>query len=611
MKLRKTQEYVLGVAASASEVEAVLLHNGPDGPELVRTFHRSRTSGHFMGADLDMPQVEEESGTDFSFTLSEGDTADNSLFLASEFNVDAPGEGSDTGGADFTIPSSGATPFDLEVLEIITECEAAGYDSFRVVFALGSEHTHTESIHIPSASLQADGTTKRKANKANPNEPSKEFLLKQLETKQKARFDEDKTVFLPLVSTPGSTASRLAVCAQPFEPVTPTLRAIRDRRRPFPNVLLIDTEISLLAGLVTARESSEDESTRLVVRVGTDDTMVIFMQGNTLWHVENLRSVTVFDPAETICSRVLLLQDELGRGDVECIYLFSDERETALAESFREFFQETHTQLLRTLLPAQNQSDVDAMSRVGLMAAVAALRTSPHPSWSGAFADVDFLDHKLAGPQFRLPFSWPVAAMIVVLFGSTLFFVGKWFHQQSDIISYRSQLNAYPRSVIEADLDQLENRIDSLRAQSDGLTEALDVLDSLLVGSDIWSRTMERTAMATGSVSNIWIEQWSADRDADILKLSGKSMTREAVVALASELDAILEYVRFSDVRDWPVYIWEMTMKLERDLPEAARLLREQVQAEVAGEADVDESTMEALPLTSGPATADNHTNGS
>lgn len=609
MKIRKTQEYVLGFAASATDVDAVLLHNGPDGPELIRTFHRSRTSGHFSNADLEAPGLGEESGADFSFTLSEGETVDNSLFLSSEFSVDGDDEPADLGGADFTVPSNGATPFDLEALEIMAECEAAGYDSVRVVFALGSEHTQVVPIKIPSEAEQSDGKTRRKA-KSKSDEPTNELLFELLDKTHKNKYTEDKTVFLPLVSSPGSVSTRLAVFPQPFEPVTPTLRAIRDRKRSFPSVLLVDTEINLLSGLVRAREAATDDpSTRLIVRVGSDDTMVIFMLGDDLLHVENLRSVTVFDPAETVCSRVLLLQDELGRGDVECVWLFSDERESALEDSFRQFFQDTEIKLIRSLLPPMRQSGTEPISGESLLAATAALRTSSDAGFSEAFGKVNFLDSKLAGKQSQIPFSWPVAAMIVILFASTLFFVGKWFEQQSAIVTYRSQLQTYPRSVINADLDQLEYRIDSLQARSAGLTESLDVLDSLLVGSDTWSRAMERVTGVADEVTGIWIEDWSADRDAEILKLSGKSVTRAAVVALASELDAILEHVRFSDVREWPVYTWEMTMQMDSDLPEAARLLREQVRDERNRERQEEEKSTE--PLISGLSSVDTIDKGS
>jgi len=608
MKLKKSQEYILGYAASATDVAAVLLHNTADGPELVRTFHRSRTSGHFSGADIDSPGLNDDSGTDFSFTLTDGESRDNSLFLASEFSVDDAGEATDVGGADFTVPAHGATPFDLEALEIMAECEAAGYGNVRVAFALGSEHTHTVQVDVPDDNGAPTGRKKRKAVDRSGN-PSKDLLLELLRKTQHGRMAGDRTAFLPMVATPGSEQSRLAVFAQSFEPVTPTLRAIRDRKRRFPNVLLVDSEVTLLSGLVGASNSGDDsEASKLIVRVGSDDTIVVFMIGNELLHVENLRSVTVFDPAETICSRVLLLQDELGRGDVDCIWLFSDEREDTLEESFEEFFPETQVARVRTLLPVLREQISRPLDRETLLAATAALRTVPQEPYKSAFHPVNFLDSKLAGPQFQLPFSWPVAAMIVVLFGSTLFFVSTWFEQQTAIISYRSQLGSYPASVIEADLDQLEHRIDSLQSRSVGLTKALDVLDSLLVGSDRWSRTMERLSTATSRVSDIWIEDWSEDSGDERLDLSGTAVSRDAVVALATELDGIIESVEFSSVRDWPVYEWEMSIRLEQKLAEAAELLRQKVREEAATSGS---HTRKENGLISGMPTVDTMTNGS
>ncbi len=606
MKIKKSQEYVLGFAASSTDVEAVLMQNTASGPTLVRTFHRSRTSGHFSNADLDTPGLNEESGSDFSFTLSDGESRDNSLFLASEFSVDQANEAPDVGGADFTVPAHGATPYDLEALEIMAECQAAGYSNVRVAFALGSEHTHTVHVSVPADAAAHNGKKKRKSrNRAG--KPSKETLLEILRKTQHGRMAGEKTAFLPMVSTPGSASTNLAVFAQSFEPVTPTLRAIRDRKRRFPNVLLVETEVTLLSGLVASSGASDSgEASKLIVRVGSDDTIVIFMIGNELLHVENLRSVTVFDPAETICSRVLLLQDELGRGDVECIWLFSDEREDGLTESFEQFFPETKVARLRTLLPALQEQSLRPLGREATLAAIVTLRTVTSEPYGSSFHDVNFLESKLAGPQFQLPFSWPVAAMIVLLFGSTLFFVSNWFEQQAAIATYRSQLGSYPASVIDADLDQLEYRIDSLQARSVGLTTALDVLDSLLVGSDRWSRTMENLSTAASRVSDIWVEDWSEDTKNERLGLSGTAMSRNAVVALATELNGVIEKVEFSTVRDWPVYTWEMSVRMEKRLPEAAEFLREQVREQNTTDYLPDQVESELISELSSVDTTDN-----
>lgn len=589
MKYGGRSEYILGVTASTSRVSAVLVHERPEGPVILRTFSRSRSGSDFSQMDPTPMAASADAGSDFSFNMPEAESADSSLFLASEFGVDASsGGGGASGGmpqTDYSAPLNGSVPFDLELMEILAECVAAGYESPRVVFALGSENVHTVRLNVTEESDKSAGSDKKKKKKKSKKGGiSREKLFELLTASQAGRYDEKKTTFLPMVSAPDAIASRLAVFAQAFEPITPSLRAIRDRKRNFPSVALMDNEITLLTGLLKAGEmeltQGEDaaDRTTLMVRVGSDDTLVIFLAGKELLHVESLRSITAFDPSETICSRVLLLQDELGRSDADRIYLFSDDRENTLFESFSRFFESTDIRFLRTLLPAMEEERTKPLSRDEMLCVVATLRLVQDDLLEASFADVNFLDEKLAGKQFQLPFSWPVAAMIVILFGSTLFFVAKYFDQNHALEMYRYELKNYPQEVIEANLEDLETRIDSLQMRSQGFIGSLNVLDSLLVGSDKWSRTMERLARHTDSVDGLWIERWS--EGSGMLKLEGNATSRDQVVAFAAEADAIIESLSFSNIRDWPVFSFVMTIRVEDELPEAAIYLRNRAQQE-------------------------------
>jgi hypothetical protein len=470
--------------------------------------------------------------------------------------------------------AQGAIPIDLELLEIMAECSEAGYDNPRVVFTLGSEFVHSVRLDVPRDGVE--GGKKKKSRKSGDG-PSNETLFSLLEKSQTGRYAEEQTAFIPMASPPDGSSSSLAVFAQAFEPFMPSLKTIRNRKRSFPTVSLVDTEISLLAGLMSVATTSPDNGMSLLVRVGMDDTLVMFVGGGKLLHVENLRSITAFDPPETICSRVLLLQDELGRSDAETIFLFSDDREEALHESFSTFFETADIRLLRSLLPARSEAsgeDVRPLRREAMLGVLGTLRLVKNGPFVGVFHPVDFLDHKFAGKGFELPISWPIAAMFVLLFGSTLFFVARYFDQSREMSRFQYELQNYPDDVVSANLEDLEFRIDSLQARSQGFVGALDVLDSLLVGSDRWSRTLENLSVELTKVSGVWVEQWSESEGK--LLLTGNATGREPIVALAASVDGQIQSLTFSEIRERPVYTFVMQLEVERKLPEAALYLREQ-----------------------------------
>lgn len=591
LKYSTKSEYILAITVSSRRIEGVLVHDSPTEPVILRTFSRKR-AGH-AAVELDAPSVDQDLPGDVSFTSTEDPGLNAGMFLASEFGelaeVEAGGE------SELIAPPQIAVPCDLEILDMISECADAGYDNVRVIFVLPTDYLGAEvmSPDIPESEVNADAAGKdgKKAKKSSKkDDPLKRLLA------ANPGLQEQKVTFLPLHSFQGGSEGQLALFAQSTEPVTVSIEAIRNRNKAFPNVSALETEVSLLLGAARAaliaeqrynlvaevvNADSDDDSTALgeeevsvLLRVGSEDTLIMFMMGSELVHYESLRSITAFDPAETICSRVLLMHDEFGLGDSDRILLFADEAEDRIKESLARVFPESHLSLLRDLIPPFEEIRKKPISTETLLAAFGALRLVRDDIWQSVFPMVDFLDPKLRGRKFTLPFSWPVAAMIVVLFASTLFFVYRYFEQSHEIEMVRYELRSYPDDTISGDAVDLQMKIDSLMMRSAGFAEALDVLDSLLIGSDLWSRALERTSVYTKDVSGLWITQWR-EEDSGKLVVTGRSTDRNQVVDFATQSDGNIESITFSEIRDVPVYEFRMTMMIDRELPEAATFLRE------------------------------------
>jgi len=614
-KYSTKSEYILAITVSSRRIEGVLVHDSPSEPVILRTFSRKR-AGH-AAVELDALPMEQDLPGDVSFTSTEDSGLNAGMFLASEFG-DLPD--ADVGvESELRAPSQIAVPCDLEILDIVSECADAGYDNVRIVFVLPTDYLGAEvlSPDAPEAEAQTDASGKqtRKSKKVSKKaDPLKKFLASH------PALQQQKVTVLPLLSLQGGAESKLALYAQSTEPVTVSIEAIRNRNKMFPNVSALETEVTLLLGAARAAliaeqrynlvaevvgNDSEDDSTALgqeeisvLLRVGSEDTLIMFMMGSELVHYESLRSITAFDPAETICSRVLLMHDEFGLGDSDRIMLFADESENRISESLSRVFPESHISLLRDLIPPFEEIRKKPISSETLLAAFGALRMVRDDVWQSVFPLVDFLDPKLRGRKFTLPFSWPVAAMIVLLFTSTLFFVYRYFEQSHAIEMVRYELRHYPNDTISGNAVDLQEKIDSLMMRSAGFAEALDALDSLLVGSDLWSRALERTSVYTKGVSGLWITQWREENSGNLV-VTGRSTDRNQIVDFATRANGNIESISFAEIRDVPVYEFRMTMLIKRELPEAAIFLREhaaelmreaQMNEEVAGLTDISSS---------------------
>ena len=616
MKKYGSKPYVLGVMITSRDVDAVLLEDAPEGPRILRTFRRHRNVMPAMAPGVsETPGMSgEESGGDF--TIQFGDTGDAGadLFLMSEFDSLDPavtGEVGEAGGM------AQVKTFELELRDIIAECEDAGYSDPKVAFCNGSIDVKTAELRTLVLKKEAakDGESNKKKEKRKKREDAKAkrnakpvdkgTLVERLAEQTGEEVDPERVAFLPMTPGEGDLPRYLAILGKDPDPVIETVKVLRSKKSRAPQIRLLDNEISLYLGLARAanllRMNADMEEggdlavdpldpeprKTLVVRAGVEDTLVMFLEEDKLQHFESLRSITTYDAPETICSRVLLLQDEYGTGEVQQVFLLGEEREETLLESFSLFFPDAYVESLGAYLPFA-EGEETALERTRVLAVAAGLRLIRDDLYESVFPDVNLIPEKLLRRQFSIPVSWHSVALLVILFCTVLFFVYRYFTLRHQETLVRQRLQLQNLTEIEADAKKLQARIDSMEAATAGYVRALDVLDSLLVGSDQWSRTLEKTARATADIAGgIWVESWRME--GQNLELEGNATSRDYVVSLADRLDASIRSLSFSEIREWPVFSFRMIFPIRRQLPEAAKYLREHVSVEDAVETVSDE----------------------
>ncbi|QXD15236.1 hypothetical protein GQ464_017840 [Rhodocaloribacter litoris] len=624
MKKYGTKQYVLGVAANSKTVDAVLLREGPEGPVVVRTFRRHRNAT-YMTADLaDTPAAVQETGSgDFTIQFGEGGGASD-LFLASEFEgLEAGGQG----GEGLPGAESAVSTFELELADILAACEDAGYTDLQVAFCNGSLDVTAVELRIQHRKEEKKeeaakkGTTSgEEAAPARPGKaPDRGALLERLAAQQGEKYEPDQVAFLPMTPAEGGVPRYLALIRPREDAVVATVQALREERKNLPPVRLLDTEVHAYLGIARAVQfqdaGPEDVAPdplmgrrrTLIVRAGAEDTLVMFVEEGTLQHCESLRSITTFDAPETICSRVMLLQDEYATGEVQHVLVLGEDREALLVESFSLFFPDARVEPLWHYLPRPEDEDApeaspaaaghgEAVERSRVLATAAALRLVPDEVFGSVFEAVNLLPARLMRRQFTMPVPWPALVMLAVLFCTVLFFVYRYFDNERAVAEVTQRLQVRQAAEVEEDARALQARIDSMKATTAGYIRALDVLDSLLVGSDQWSRALEKMARETAAISGgIWVESWRLSGNE--LELQGNATERHQVVRLADRLNASIRSLSFSEIREWPVYSFRMTFPLDRDLPEAARYLREHARIELPSE----ETAAPARPAGQGP----------
>ncbi len=607
---KQVTKQTLGVMITGRAVHAALLESGADEPKVIRRFMRQRTS-RFSAAQNALPELQNpDDATDFSVQFSEGASSMENMFIGSEFS-----------GLEFSRQDDGgqkdqAATFALELGDILAECRDAGYPNPLLAFvAASSEVNQVELTVLRNAKAKAaPGAGEKPKKKVSKKRAHRGELLELLAQQHNDPFEEETVAFLPMTPSEEGMQRMLAVFPKINDPVASTLRTMREQQgRRMPPIRLFYPEVSLYLGLARATRNmvpqkprratdaidealpiaSDEAFNTLIVRAGAEDTLVLFLQDDQLQQSEDLRSLTAYEAPETICSRVLLLQDEYGIGEVEHVLLLSEEREDDLIESFEMFFPDARVESLRQYVPELGDEYAAEVAPGALLPAVGvALRLSDDARYKGVFDDVNLLPKELLRRRVTLPVTWHVLALYALLFCSVLFFMARYFTLESEITDHHRSIQSFQAEAgpVKLDARTLQAKIDSLEAVHARYMRAINVLEGLLQGSDKWSRALETMSTEVSGVTGIWIESWNPRGGG--LEVAGNATTRDHVVDLAERLSGTISSLTFSEIRDWPVYSFKMSVPLEQGLPKAAEYLRQQV-------AKAQKEAAETIPITS------------
>jgi hypothetical protein len=509
----------------------------------------------------------EEEDEDVTIRFGDQGGGEEDMFMGSEFDQVEEEAGSFDASFD---DSSQAESFQQKLDALLSKCADRGYEDPEIAFCSSALSVEKTELHVDASE---SGDFKSQGDEDDsPSKPSlpvsRDRLLEQLQSRYDEEIEDRPVAFLPMSSTAESTKKRVLALLAPSEsPLLSTLDSMQNRALSrSPQTRLLDTEISLYSGLTRSVLNLPPDSPErsIFVRVGRENTLVLFIRGNTLLETEHLPELTINDSAETICSRVLLLQDEYGMGEVQNIVLVAEEEEGVLGNAFRSYFSAAELHILRSTLPGAAET-----SAAGFVAATgAALRLLEDPSFHPHFRPTNLLAEEFIASRMRLPVGWQVPALLTLLATVTLAFVWLYFFNRNIISDKRAKLRQLRNQLESVDKEALQTRIDSLEAAGSKYTGANETVSKLLSGSNKWSRTLATLTAQMNDVRGLRAQKWTPQGAAEVT-LIGRSNDRGKVSELARRLDGQVMGVTFTETRDVTLFDFEMTVPLDTSSPEA------------------------------------------
>jgi hypothetical protein len=562
--------YALGIWVGTGFLHGALVERTENGwaVPVYRAWSRSE------GQDADMPFAEPEA----SGPGMEGD--------ADDLMIDFDDAGSDGGmmvGAEFDelgqegtgAASGGAESWDFRAAldDLLEECEEKGYEDPEIAFCAEASMLDQVELRLPKD--EGHDYPEEEYGQRRPLPARRDTLLERLDEQYEGAVESERVGFVAMHPSEDGRKRVLAFVARPGGSVISTLEGMQEQTMTrSPQAHLFDVEVPLFAGLARSAIDLPAESAdkSIVVRAGVEDTTILFMEGNTLRQAEHLPEITVEDPLETICSRVLLLQDEHQMGEVQHVLLASEDDEEGLADAFRSYFSRSQLQLLRESLPG-NGERVPENVHVGAVGT--ALRMLGAEDFNSFSQGLNLLPKRCEPSWLRLPVGWSVPALLGGLALTTLVFVWYFIANANAISERRSELRRLEAQLEQIDAQEIRRQNDSIKAAAAQYSEGVDVLNQLLKGSNKWSRSLARTTEQIEEVEAISLSDW--DPGEETVTLTGRATSRTKVVEFARKRDAKINEITYTDIRDYPLYTFELTVPLPTDMPKVVPYWREQV----------------------------------
>ncbi len=582
MKKPNAHRAVLGVYVAPETIEAVLLRQGDGHVDVVQRFVRQRTSQSELVATKDLalalPGLKTADDSDYTLEVGDGSASAADSFLPSEFGGFKSSKSKAT--TEAAVEAAGGAhgrPFAAQLKDILQECRALGYEHPDVAFCIAPPDVSYVELPLPSEGEKDETPPTGAVTPAD-----RKRLLALLPQHFSGPIQEDRVAFMPL-AIHQDRRRFLALVADPAEPVAQTLDALRAQQTAVaPSSRLLDAEPSLYTSLLAHSLSSVDRSLApqpgehtAIIRIGVDDTLVLFFDGVRLRALERLRSLTSFDAPDTVCSRILLQQDEKRIGELHSILVLSAGRDERLLHAFRGYYPDAAVESMHRMLAdcgVRLPDEGDVALKAGTVPAIG-IGLRRLEEWDTE-AEVNLLPRTLRKRSRRkIGFAWHSAVALVLLLGVCAFSYFRFDAKADEIEAEREEQRVHPIVPPVMDPDVLQFRVDSLDAAYATYTRALDLIDSLLVGSDKWVSTFERVSRATRSVPQTWVDAFTPQGEYSA-RLTGYSLSRLAIVDLSRKLSGAIEQMTYQDIGERRVFNYDMVIPIPNEMPRAALYLR-------------------------------------
>ena len=321
-----------------------------------------------------------------------------------------------------------------------------------------------------------------------------------------------------------------------------------------PFIPAIDSADISLMNLVRLNYDLQPQEVSVIIYVGVEFTRLIFMRGDQFYQFAPILGEGYDSPnlQNTVYSRLLLEQDNLAIPRINRIILAGESRRI----NFRDFLlqqlpdQEVEYLLAPRIDSSQLGADQQEMISEYAVPIGAAWRVLD-PDNSSIYA-INVLPADVKEGQRVFKLAWHGYLLLLLLFLSALFFTWQISQKNKEIRELRDVLTL--KEGQRAENQTLASSIQALQEQLGRYKTSLALYDSLVPGSERWSKTITQLSHGVEDLNSIWLTEFTSGNDA-VIKMNGFTVYRTRIPRLATLFDnALLKEVNVQAIREQTVY---------------------------------------------------------
>jgi Tfp pilus assembly protein PilN len=321
-----------------------------------------------------------------------------------------------------------------------------------------------------------------------------------------------------------------------------------------PFIPAIDSADISLMNLVRLNYDLQPQEVSVIIYIGIEFTRLIFMRGDQFYQFAPILGEGHDSPnlQNTVYSRLLLEQDNLAIPHINRIILAGESKRIG----FRDFLlQQLPDQEVDYLLaPRLDSSELNADQQESISeyaVSIGAAWKVLEPANKNVY-NINLLPAEVREGQRVFKLAWHGYLLLLVLFLSTLFFTWQVAQKSKEIKELRDQLTL--KEGQRAENQTLASSIGVLQEQLSRYKTSLALYDSLVPGTERWSRVLTQLSHGVEDLNSIWLSDFAAGQEG-VIKLNGFTVYRTRIPRLSTLFDnSLLKEVNVQTIRDQTVY---------------------------------------------------------